>query len=746
MAKMDEDTLLSLLQTQEEDSSAFVHGVLGEAREQALRAYHRMPYGNEEEGWSSIVTSEVQDTVEWILPALLEMFTSTDQAVSFDPETAKDVAGAEQATSTCNHVFYKQNNGFLVLYTAIKDALTVKNCALMWRKETKRVKNVTPVKGASPEMLAMILQDAGEDAEIESATPSKPQPMMGPDGQPMLDMMGQPMMGEPTFDARVKSYSDKTSIKVEAFPPDELLIRRDWTSPLLDDCPYVARLMRVTLSDLHEMGYTDVTAEDLSGSAESINSADATFRATSVGDSLARVDQSDDESLTEGLLRIEFVLVDFDGDGIAERRCVYRLKDKILKNEEHDGVPIATASPIINPHRWDGMSLADSVMDLQELGSELTRQMFNSAYLANNPRTEVLTDANWSPLANIDDLLDSRPGGIIRKRQADALSQNITPFVGGQMFPLLEHVQRMGERRTGVSPLNQADPNSIKADKTAKEVQVTANALAARVKLTARIIAEVLLKPTFKGILKLLTSGEMEKVAFRLRDQFVEYDPNEWRDGYDMTVNVGLGTGDKEVQSSMLQAVFNNQMGLAQSPFGPMLITPKAIYNTQAKLVELSGHKNVADFFKDPGDAPMPQPNPPPPDPAIQVKQMELQADAQRFQADVQREQQIEQLKAQAKLQEVQANLELQASNDARDGERETMKAIHARELGALQLELDRYKTDRDNETRIQVALINQQGKLQGQAMANESADKHAVFGAEQAAQQAAQESQEPQE
>ena len=712
MAKMTEDQLLSHCQTLEEDSAAFTWGRLGTEREKAMKEYFRQPYGTEEEGWSSIVTSEVQDTVEWILPSLLKIFTSTDQAVSFEPNKQEDVKPAEQATDTCNYVFYKQNSGFLVLYTAFKDALLVKNCAVMWRKETKRTKDVTPVQGATAEMLTMLLQEAGEDAEIEAATPLKPQPMIGPDGQPMLDpYTGSPMLGPELYNARICSYKDKTTIKVEAFPPEDLLVKRDWTTPLLDDCPYVARNMRVTLSDLIEMGFKGVTVDDLDSSDDAGVSADASFRQNRANSGSEvfggkQLQESDDDSLTEGYLRIEFVLVDYDGDGIAERRCVYRLKDKILSNEECAQVPIATASPILIAHRWDGMSVAETVSDLQQLKTELTRQMMNSAFLANNPRTEVLTDSNNAPFANIDDLLDSRPGGILRKSRPDALTQNIVPFVGGQMLPLLGYVDEMGAKRTGVSPSTQMDQNTLRNDRTAVEVQQTANAAAARIELIARIFAETLLKPIFKGILCLLTDGEMEKVAFRLRNEFVEYDPNEWKDSYDMTINVGLGTGDKAQQQIALQTIFQNQMALAQSPFGPLLIQPKSIYNTNAKLVENAGFKNVGDFYADPKDQQV-QPQQPPPDPAIQIAQMKLQAEAQKFQAESGQNMQMEQLKASAKLQEVQANLELQASNDQRDGERETMLAQFKRELADLQLQLDRYKVDADNSTRITVAQIS---------------------------------------
>lgn len=710
MKRMDDDTLLSHLQALEDESSAFAWGELAEAREKGMREYFRMPYGNEAEGLSSIVTSEVQDTIEWILPELLDIFVSTDKAVVFEPSRAEDVKGAEQATDAVNHVFYKQNNGFLVLYTAFKDALQAKNCAVMWRKETKRTKVVVPANGATAEMLAMLLQEAGEDAEIEQATPLPPQPMAGPDGQPMLDEMGQPMMGEQLYNARISKIEAQTTVKVEAFPPEDLLIQRDWTSPVLADCPYVCRNMPVTLSDLHEMGYTDVTPEDLDSSDDSGMSGDASFRKLRAGsESLVFTDTpvaaNEDPSRTQGYLRIEFVLVDYDGDGISERRCIYRLKDKILKNEEVSHVPIATASPILVQHRWDGMSIAECVSDLQLLSTELTRQMVDSGRLALNPRTKVLTDTNGAPLANIDDLLDSRAGGIVRQFRPDATQEMVTQWVGGQMFPMLEYKDRMLEKRTGVTANSQGlDPNSLNRG-GAYETKVM-NAAKMRVKLIARIFAEILLKPTFLGILKTLTDGEMQKLAFRLRGEFVEYDPNEWRDQYDMTSNVGLGTGDREQQTLVLQAIAQSQAMAAQSPMAPLLLSPKHLYNTQARLVENAGFKNVGDFWSDPGDAPFPQPSPPPPDPQVQITQMKLQAEAQKFQAEHQLNQQLEQMKAQAKLQEVQANLELQASNDARDQERELILAQHKQELEAAKLELERYKTDADNRTRIIVAEI----------------------------------------
>lgn len=729
MAKMSDDDLLDLLRRKEEAAADYVNGELGEAREIAMREYHRMPYGNETEGESQVVASDVQDTVEWILPALLKVFTSTDKAVSFEPTRESDVKPAEQATDACNYVFYKQNNGFLILYTALKDALTVKNCAVNWRKETKETVSSLPFRGASQEMLAMMLQEDGtEIQEID-------------EGKQVIDEMGQLVT---LHSGRIRKTEKKTCIKVEAFSPEDLLVDREWTSPLLSECPYVARMMPVTLTDLKMMGFKDVDADDLRSSDQADLSADAEFRLSKV-DQLNAASlgarwgdkQYDDDSMAEGWLRIEYVEVDADGDGVAERLEIYRLREKILRKEVVSHVPIATFSPILNTHRWDGMSMADAVSDLQRLHTELLRQTLNNLYLTNNPRTKVLTDANWSPLANIDDLLDSRAGGIIRQRDVNAVTEQVTTFAAGASLPMLEYVQGMRENRTGVSRTSMGlNPDSL--NNTATGRQIDQSAAQQRIELIARIAAELLLKPIFSGILKLLTDGGMEKLAFRLRDEFVEYDPNEWRDSYDMTIHVGLGTGDRIAQTQSLMAIW--QMQQAAIPMG--IATPGHMYQTAVKVIENAGFKDVQSFVQDPRKLPPQPPQPPLP---LQIEQMklqadqqktqaQLQADIQKFQAEAQKTSQLEQLKAQAKLQEVQANLELQAANDARDAQRETEKAQLQAQIETQRMEFERWKFETELQFKRQIEEMKIAADLQKAQIAAQATVSTADIAARQSA------------
>jgi hypothetical protein len=232
---------------------------------------------------------------------------------------------------------------------------------------------------------------------------------------------------------------------------------------------------------------------------------------------------------------------------------------------------------------------------------------------------------------------------------------------------MLEYVQGMRENRTGVSRTSMGlNPDSL--NNTATGRQIDQSAAQQRIELIARIAAEILLKPIFKGILKLLTDGDMEKIAFRLRDEFVEFDPNEWRDSYDMTIHVGLGTGDRIAQTQSLMSIW--QLQQAAIPMG--IATPKHMYQTAIKVIENAGFKDVQSFVQDPSKMPPPPPQPPLP---LQIEQMKLQADMQKFQAQAQAEIQIAQIEAESAKQVASIEASVAALQAKLEGMTQMMQA-----------------------------------------------------------------------
>lgn len=636
--KMTEAELLAFLDDEARQAHLFNDGEAQEERTRAMRAYSREPYGNEEEGRSAVVASDVFDAVEGMLPDLIEVFTSSDKAVVFEPVGPEDEESAEQVTNACNYVFYKQNNGFMILYTSLKDALLLKTGAVKWFWEKKRTPTFNTYRAVDEYQLAAFLAEnpTAEVVEQDEVEPGEEE--IARYQQVAAEQMAQGFMPAEMpkrYTVKIKTVEEKGKCCIVAIPPEELQVSRRHDSPLLDDCPYVCHVTRRSVSEIREMGF-DVDASEVRAAVyENVTD----YRENNGG----RFDDWEDEttledSMVRGYLRDEYVLMDYDGDGIAERRHIIRLGDRILSNEECGHVPIAAWTPYINTHSFNGVSVADLVEDFQRIHTTILRQQIDNLYLANNQETVVLTDSQGNPQANIDDLLNRRPGGVIREKIQGAVRPYMQRWQGIEAVPMLEQLQGEKENRTGWTRYSQGlDGDSL--NKTASGARMIMNASQKRMKLMARIAAECLVAPMFRGIFKTLSDNGMEQLSYRLNGKFVQYDPQAWRDQYDMTINVGIGTGDVQQQSEFLMQIAQAQAAVAGSPYAKQLISPKQVFNVQARLAENAGFKNPEEFWVDPDTVPEDD-SPPPPDPKVELEKAKLKDSQQKAQAEMQLEMQ----------------------------------------------------------------------------------------------------------
>ena len=116
----------SILENEIDNAIGYLDTETTEARSKALQYYLRDPYGNEQEGRSQIVTGEVAEAIDGALPQLIRVFTTTEDIVYFEPKSPGDEETAKQATDYCNWVFYRENDGLLILHNWFKDALLQK--------------------------------------------------------------------------------------------------------------------------------------------------------------------------------------------------------------------------------------------------------------------------------------------------------------------------------------------------------------------------------------------------------------------------------------------------------------------------------------------------------------------------------------------------------------------------------------------------------------------------------------------
>jgi hypothetical protein len=654
MPKLSDIELLSIIDGQEKNSLGWGNGDLNKERESALNAYFQEPYGNEVEGRSQYVTSEVADTVEWIKPSLMKIFSSTDKVVEFEPQNPSDEASARQVTDVMNFLFMKRNQGFFVLQDWFSDALLTKNgyVKVWWDKTTKRRRE--SYSGLTIDQLSMLMQDS------------------------KVKLLGQnEVMTEfgPTYDVQIEVERDGSQVCVAVVPPEEMLISRQHRSMNLDDCEFVSHRRMMTLSELKEMGH-DV--DDIGGSDE--------YDYFPESDARDRYDteQQDGDHLDKSLRRVwvseAYLLVDYDGDGIAELRRVLKAGNKILENEEADLIPFAAITPIVLPHRHYGRSVAELVEDLQFLKTTLWRQVLDNIYLTNNPRNAVLSGQDGSVQANLDDLLNVRVGGIVREYVQGAVRPLTVPFVAKEGLNVLEYVDTIRENRTGVTRYNQGlDANSL--NKTASGITQIMTAAQQRIELIARIFAEGM-KDMFKLMLHCQTKYGMQREAIKLRDQWIEYDPREWANEYDMSVSVGLGTGNKDQQLVHLNTIAQAQQVAVQMGGLDKVVTLKNMYNVQAKIVENAGFKAVEEFWTDP-ETVQDQQQEPQPDPEMEKAKQELELQRAKGEQEMSLAQQKAELDMQIKVQQAQLDAQLK-QGQAAQGPVATVNIDGKEQIGAL--------------------------------------------------------------
>ena len=193
-------------------------------------------------------------------------------------------------------------------------------------------------------------------------------------------------------------------------------------------------------------------------------------------------------------------------------------------------------------------------MDIQLIKSTITRQILDNLYLTNNARTGVVEGQ-----VNLDDMLSVAPGGVIRMKNPNAIVPiNVAP-VANQAFPMLEYLDGIQSKRTGISDMQQGLNPDILQNVTAAAIAATQSASSGKIELIARIFAETGVKSLFQGILHLVTKYQDKPRMIRLRGKYVPIDPRTWSNQYDLSISVGLGTGNKQEQMAMLQMVRLNK-------------------------------------------------------------------------------------------------------------------------------------------------------------------------------------------
>lgn len=734
MTQMREDELRAITDGEMRMAVGFWSGKLAQQRLKALAYYYCEPKFDlappEVEGRSAVVSPDVRNTIESMLPQLMVKFCGGDHVVDFEATKPGDEQKAEQATDYINHLFYVRNPGERIAYNWMKDALLSKNgiVKVWWdnrveetREEYTGLDEWELAQLADDEEIEITEQKSYPDEEdqeqrqkaVEQITGQLQQAMQGAQaGDPQaqqavqqLQVQLQHIQTQPPkmlWDVTCKRSKEGGRVCVDNVPPEEFLISRKAKS--IADATFVGHRVARTASELESMGYKNVDQLTSDDAATALNME----RVERLGydDELAFMQtdtvQNMDKSQRVIWVTECYIRVDYDGDGIAELRKVVRAGNQILENEICDVAPFVSITPVPMPHKFFGLSIADLAMEGQKVNTMLLRGALDNTYLQINGRYFAVDGQ-----VNLDDLLTSRPGGVVRMKQA-GMAGRLDQGAGDSNIgmSMLEYMKGFQEDSTGWTRYNQgADGDSL--NQTATGVNQITNRADMRLDLIARNFAEGF-RDLFRLMLKLCAQYQQKEDVVKLCGQWTPISPREWRNGFDITINVGLGTGSKDQQVAHLTML----MQIQQQALQIGVANPKGIYEAATELAKNLGFKSGDRFFSDPTQ----NPQPPKPDPEVQKAQAQMQVEQMKAQVKAQSDQHAKETEAQLERERMNMQAQVDTHRQQVEAQQKALEAQNQRELEQIKLEaqmqLEQFKAQMAQETAIAIARINAESKV----------------------------------
>ena len=616
----------------------FVEGEISEDRIKAQRYYDGEVDLGYEKGRSKVVATKVRDTIRAVKPSLMRIFLSTAKPVEYVPSGPEDVAMAEQATEFMHHEFTRLN-GYRVMNDAFQDALVKKQGIVKAYWMTYPEAEIYTYSDLSDDEYTYLLDD-------DNVTVIEHSVEMSID----MDEMGM-AMEMPVHSVKLSRQKEKGELCIESVPPEEFFVSRDARN--LSDAYIVAHRTDMRAGDLIAMGYDPEVVLNLDNfeSGADVTEVEAFERRG------YDMDASDEDMQDPSMLNVAvteaYMRIDVDGTGVPvlHKLTCGGTAYELLDYEPCDEIPFAKFEVDPEPHTFYGRSLAEIVMDDQDAATAVLRSILDNVAMTNNPRLGIVEGA-----VNIDDVLNNEIGAIVRMRQPGAVQELSVPFTAGQTLGALTYLDGLVESKTGVSRASMGlDPDAMQST-TKAAVNATVQAAAGQVEVMVRNLADGM-RDLFGIMLRLMNKNVDEEQMMRMNGAFVPVDPRVWDASFDVSINVGLGTGREEEKMMALNQALQMQTMVYQT-YGPMngLVSMTNIRNTLADQLAISGIRNADRYF-----APIT------PEIEMQMLQMQQQAQAQQGQAPDPNAAflQAEQMKAQTKMQSDMAKLQLEGQKAA---------------------------------------------------------------------------------
>jgi hypothetical protein len=495
------------------------------------------------DGRSQIVSKDLLEVVESAMPSLMRMFCGADDVIRFEAEGPEDEKNANDATEYCAWMLFRKNSGFTVLHDAIKSALISRMgvvkvyCEEAWDEREEHYEYLSEQD----------VQALSVDESIEIVEQVQVMPV-----EVAVSPMGQQVdPQQPYFNVTAKRKEKKHNIVVEGVPPEEVWFSKD--SRDIEKLRCVGQNTERTVSDLISMGYDkDKVAQIPTGDDEGDTYGERLERESYDGSfTVSEDDDSPDPSQRAVTLQLVYIRVDYDGDGVAEYRRIVKAGTVVFENEIVDDHEFALCCPNLMPYKLIGLGMWDLTEDIQRIKTAVTRQYLDNMYLANNPQKVVVAGQ-----VNLDDLLNPRPGGIIRAENPDAVRELITTDIGPNAQAGISYFDTVRDNRTGIKQFSQGlvGEELSKSQIGSEGVAMLTDQADQRLELIARVIGETFISRIFRLLLKNATQYQDREAQIKVNGNWLAVDPRAWKNNYSMSVSIGIGTSSKskQIQNAMM--------------------------------------------------------------------------------------------------------------------------------------------------------------------------------------------------
>ena len=662
---LDEDMVLNLVQAERNACVGLDNSdELNVQREQALEYYRgRVPdidaQRDENDERSRAVSTDLADAVETVLPDLMEVFTGGEDGLSFSPVGEEDVKGAEQETDALRQAFFQHSNGFYVLYEAFKEALLLKSGIFHWYWDDDDV-----YETFEGETDAVSLDGFAQNGlEIIEANPIKDNPEI--------------------YAYTARRLVRPARAKACAWPANDFGVARDTVQ--LRDTTYCVGRSSKRMQDLIAEGFD----------ADKVRMLSTDELDEDEGVEIARdVAYESNDEIEPGIgdleaveIMIHYLRVDFEGTGEPQIwRITTGTSEKILLGiEKRSRIEFSSVCPFPVPFRFYGQSIADKLIQIQQIKTALTRLMLDSGYYSIHQRPVIAMDDATDE--TLDDLDDNNPGSKIRVKKQGALSAFGTGSLPFDVTGALEYTSVMAEQRTGIVRNAQGlNPDTL--HDTARGAEALMGAAQKRVRMIARIFAETGVKDMLLGLHDLMRSNARHSEMLKLGNKFVPIDPSAWRRRDDMVIEIGVGSGGRdqdlaskrELRGIMSEIIQGQASGAIDEP----IVTAKNVYALAKSMGDRLGEKKVGMYFTDPEAPPSPE--------ELQRQQSEQQGpspEEQAAQAEMAMKQQEMKLNLQMKQAEMKAKSELEMEKIRLEDERKRIQMQAELELRREQMDIE---------------------------------------------------------